>query len=97
MDGALKLVCVFVLSDGMLTRSTLQGFLTVQAAMEAEVAVGGGRTWGGVLHGYSHPTYFGMMCASFSRNPSVARLVTAAVTSGTNKGGSAWSNSPARL
>jgi aromatic ring-opening dioxygenase LigB subunit len=54
------------------------GFLTVQAAMAAEAAVGGGRSWGGLMQGYSHPTYFGMMCASFSRNPSVAKAVGAA-------------------
>ena len=51
------------------------GFLTVQGALEAEVS--GGHLWGGVgLRGYSHPSYFGMMCASFT--PALAGEVTAA-------------------
>ena len=46
------------------------GFLTVQAAMEGEAASGG---WGGEMSGYSHPTYFGMMCAAFARAPTAGR------------------------
>ena len=54
------------------------GFLTVQAALQAEMKVGsGGRqhSWAGELKGYAHPTYFGMMAAAFDRLQPVPRQV----------------------
>ena len=55
------------------------GFLTVQACMEAEAP---GRSWGGQLQGYSHPTYFGMMCATFVRSPDVSKALAPAAAGG---------------